>query len=527
MIIELKLPKVLYRENIKEFFYVYMEDIIIIFSMLLSLISAIYIAKLNLILQYGDAESHINISKRVISGLTPGFGQLGGVWLPLQHIIMIPFVWNDYMWRTGIGGSIVSMTCFIIASIFIYKIIFITTRNLFASFTGSFVFITNPNILYLQSTPLSETSLIVMMIISVYYIVKWTITENFADLILGGFFIFCGSLIRYDAWFFIFCSIVIIPVIGFVKKYKFANIESLVILYSSISILGMAFWIIWNFLIFKTPFYFLNSKYSAHTQQLGWLRQGQLPSYRNILSSLSFYTLTVMENVGIIFFIIAILSIIVFFIYASKNRSSFTKALGLLLILTPFFFYVITLYLGVSIILIPELIPASFLSRLFNVRYGIMMLPAISIFIGLISMKLKTFSRTLLWILIIFQLVFFAYDGYPIILKDGLMGLSGRKPSPANNYVANNYDYGFVMFDDFSRTANPVELNIKMDKIIYVGNHPYWDIALKNPTKIVRWMIIRKDENDVLWQNLHSNKEFTNNYHAVYHHEKTFVYKRN
>ncbi len=527
MNIEIELPKALYRENINKFFNTQTEKIAFAFSMLVSITSAIYIAKLNLILQYGDAESHINISKRVISGLTPGFGQLGGVWLPLQHLLMIPFVWNDYMWRTGIGGSIVSMICFIVASIFIFKIIFLLTKNSFASFTGFFVFIANPNLLYLQSTPLSETSLIVMMTISVYYIVKWILTDNFIDLILGGFFIFCGSLIRYDAWFFIFCSIVIIPIIGFAKKYKFAKIESSILLYCSVAFLGIAFWIGWNYLIFKNPFYFLNSEYSAHTQQLGWLKQGQLPSYKNFISSLSFYTLTAIQNVGIIFFIVAVISIIIFFIFALKNRSSFTKYLGLLLITTPFFFYVITLYLGVSIILIPELVPDTFLSQLFNVRYGIMVLPAVSIFIGLISSNLKTFSRILLWILIIYQLTFFVYDGLPIVLKDGLRGLSGRRPSPANSYVASNYDYGFVMFDDFSRTANPVSLNIPMNKIIYVGNHPYWDQALKNPTKIARWLIIRKDENDVLWQHLQYNKEFINNYHVVYNYALTFVYKRN
>jgi len=57
---------------------------------------------------YGDAESHLNIAKRVVDSLTPGFAQLGGIWLPLPHILLIPFVYFNVLWRTGAAGSIVS-----------------------------------------------------------------------------------------------------------------------------------------------------------------------------------------------------------------------------------------------------------------------------------------------------------------------------------------------------------------------------------------------------------------------------------
>ena len=58
------------------------------------------------ILLYGDAVAHLNISRRIFDSLTPGFRQLGTVWLPLPHALTAPFVVNDWMWRTGAGGSI-------------------------------------------------------------------------------------------------------------------------------------------------------------------------------------------------------------------------------------------------------------------------------------------------------------------------------------------------------------------------------------------------------------------------------------
>src|SRR3989344_2191374 len=79
---------------------------------ILAIIATNYFFYHDLIVSYGDAESHLNIAKRVIHGLPPGFAQLGGIWLPLPHILMIPFVYFDWLWRTGLAGSIVSGIAF-------------------------------------------------------------------------------------------------------------------------------------------------------------------------------------------------------------------------------------------------------------------------------------------------------------------------------------------------------------------------------------------------------------------------------
>src|SRR6266581_3402829 len=43
------------------------------------------------ILLQEDAISHLRIARRVLDNTPPGFGQLGGVWLPLPHVLMLPF----------------------------------------------------------------------------------------------------------------------------------------------------------------------------------------------------------------------------------------------------------------------------------------------------------------------------------------------------------------------------------------------------------------------------------------------------
>jgi len=44
------------------------------------------------LLYYGDAQAHLNIARRLIDSRTPNYEQIGTVWLPLPHLMMLPFV---------------------------------------------------------------------------------------------------------------------------------------------------------------------------------------------------------------------------------------------------------------------------------------------------------------------------------------------------------------------------------------------------------------------------------------------------
>ena len=177
------------------------EGWIVGIATVLALASTIYSFQHGYIVAYGDAESHLNIAKRVIDSLTPGFAQLGGIWLPLPHIFLIPFVQFDWLWRTGLAGAIVSGIAFVISSLFLYRLTLVITKNTCAAFVASLTFVLNPNILYLQSTPMTEVTLIVFFILSTYFFVRFLLNDkDLLMLILAAFFGFCASLSRYDGW---------------------------------------------------------------------------------------------------------------------------------------------------------------------------------------------------------------------------------------------------------------------------------------------------------------------------------------
>src|SRR5215475_11776423 len=88
-----------------------------------SLLSFLYYFQRGQILLYGDAVAHINIARRVFDSQTPGLLQLGTVWLPLPHLLMIPFLLSDAAWQNGVGGSIPSMVAYVLGAIGMFRLV--------------------------------------------------------------------------------------------------------------------------------------------------------------------------------------------------------------------------------------------------------------------------------------------------------------------------------------------------------------------------------------------------------------------
>ena len=90
---------------------------------LVSLFSFLYYFRHSDLLLYGDAVAHINIARRVFDSQTPGLLQLGTVWLPLPHLLTIPFILSNALWQNGTGGSIPSMIAYVIGVIGIFRLV--------------------------------------------------------------------------------------------------------------------------------------------------------------------------------------------------------------------------------------------------------------------------------------------------------------------------------------------------------------------------------------------------------------------
>ena len=451
----------------------------------------------DLIIAYGDAESHLNIAKRVIHGLTPGLAQLGGIWLPIPHVLMVPFVWSDFLWRTGLAGSIVSSIAFIISSIFLFKLTYLLTHNKYVSFLSSLIFILNPNILYLQSTPMTELPLVMFFILSSYFFISYIKDRNnILALIISAFFGFCAVLTRYDGWFLVLFEALTIGLLYFEKQESFKKIEGKIILFSTLAFFGILIWMTWDLLILGDPFYFTNSQFSARAQQQEWYRRGELPAFRNLPLAFAYYLITSMSNSGVVIFMVALIGLIFYLKNKQENHRFFIS----FILFVPFIFNVFTMFMGQSVIFIPHLTPVSFEWRLFNVRYGVLMIPVLSFFFAYVFNKTKVLGVRLFLLSLLFVQIGLYLVGYSkiITLADGTEGLSRARRPDAEYWIKEHYDYGLVLVDDYARTLSIIRSGIPMQSIIYIGNKPYWEESLVAPERYARWIIMQK--NDDVWK---------------------------
>lgn len=444
------------------------------------------------IVLYGDTYAHMLIVRRVLDNATPGLAQLGGVWLPLPHLVMLPFIWNDYLWRTGIAGSLPSMICYLIAAVYLFLSARRLTKNSRASFVGTLLFILNPNVLYLQSTALSEIVLIATLTASSYYFLAWVQDEKLNDLLLSALATFLATLSRYDGWALFLAMIAMIILIGILKRLPWKHIEANVIIFGTMGGLGIALWFLWCRLIFGDPLFFQRGPFSSQAQQRSLIDAHVLFTYHDLWQSIRYYTIDSTLNVGLVLFVLGIIAIGVFVV----QRRISTEMFAGLIFLVPFAFYVVSLYLGQAALYVPGAVPPDLEHQIYNARYGVQMVVPIALFLAtLIShtslRRLQVLAQCTLIVVIIGQSLWTASHGI-ISLEDGQFGLSCAHSHPVIIYLAQHYNSGKILEDlyDTKIDAMNPEAGIDFKNIIYEGSGKLWQQALHNPSSAVNWIIV-------------------------------------
>lgn len=464
-------------------------------SCIVSIVSLWYFFQHHQLLLIGDTYSHALIARRLLDNLTPGVAQLGGIWLPLPHLLMLPFIWNDYLWRTGLAGSFVSMPCYVTAALYLFLAARRLTHNSPASFVGTLLFILNPNILYLQSTPLSELVLTATLVMAVYYFLAWTQEDKLKYLVWAAAATFFATLARYDAWLLLPVFLFLIVVIGKLKHLPWAHIESNLLAFGSLGGLGIVLWFLWCWVIFGDPLYFQHSSYSSQGQQQNLIRLHLLFTYHNLWQSLRTFALDSMLNVGALALVLAAVAVVIFYL----RRRITPDMLAASAFLVPFAFYVLSLYTGQAALFVPGASPslahaARNLTN-YNARYGAQMVAPAAFFLATLVARwprgrANIIPQAILSVTIIAQSIITASGGI-ISLQEGQYGLDCAQLHPLVVYLAEHYTGGRILEDTYSAGTYSLDADVGVDfkNVIYEGSGEFWDQALRNPAAMVDWVI--------------------------------------
>jgi hypothetical protein len=294
----------------------YSEFIVVLSAVAVCLLSAyiLFMRDHHSLIYYGDSVSHLVIARRVFDSIHPSIGLLGSVWLPATHVLLMPFVTNEFLFRTGLAGTIVSTLSTAATALLLFRIVKLQFSSNHISGTlvaliACAVFLTNPSVLYMGIVPMMEAPFMMFFMLSVYYLqrlfhshirnncedsnissekrntsIKSTISMSGQTTLLlkCSLAISAATLTRYEGWLLPFVFIFLILIMGYVRKRKALsqdktlgtkssdkiNALSLVILSTIIlvSVSGILFWLYWNSYYTNDPLYFAAGPYSAQIQ---------------------------------------------------------------------------------------------------------------------------------------------------------------------------------------------------------------------------------------------------------------------
>lgn len=505
-------------ETLYRFFDKYSQIILIFFLSVISIVFYLYYLYSGLGLSYNDARSHLDIGRRVVEGLKPGLAQLGSVWLPLPHALMMPTIWIDFMWHSGFSGAIQSMVSFVATGYLIFLFLKNLGAGLFERIFGVIIFVANINILFLQSTAMTELLLLATMTAGVYFLIHWVNDQNMYNLVKSAFFIMTSTLIRYDGWFLFFAATMIISFYAW-QKIGIQRARGMIIFFCTMGGLGIVMWLIWNLLIFKDPFYFAFGPFSAHAQQAQLETAGELPTKGNLLLSFKAYFYAVVYNSYTYTAVLGIFGGIM--LLMDKRIKPYVRFASLSLF-APFAFNILALYLGHSVLFLPEVIGQTW----FNVRYGMMLLPSIAIFSAYLISRLKHLRWPVVGVF--FLVTLFAFiNNDAVTIDDAVYGASQKNVSEVSTWLNKNAKDkpGFILISAASHDAIIFSSGLPMKKFIHEGTGAYWDYAVEDPDKWARWIVLRThDLNDMTFREVRDAQGFEN-YDLVDHYPFADIYQ--
>ncbi len=372
-------------------------------AVLVSLFSFLYYLQRSDLLLYGDAVAHINIARRVFDSLTPGLLQLGTVWLPLPHLLMIPFLWPNAMWQNGAGGSIASMIAYVFGVVGIFRLVHglleadLRTKPAagVAAWAAAFAFGANPNLIYMQATAMTESVYLALFIWAVVYFAEFirSLRKNedadarqthatSTPLLRCALCLAGAELTRYDGWFLAGAMGAAVAVIAMRRWQSRASEDRALRRVAAKFLLGIAvapvLWLAYNGVVYGNALEFANGPYSAKAieQRVG----APNPALHNAGVAAIYFLKSAQLNMaqgnwGRFWLAAALVALA---IGAWKLRA---QSVPMLLLWVPLAFYAFSIAYGS----VPLHVYTWWPFATFNQRYGLQLLPMFAVATGMLT----------------------------------------------------------------------------------------------------------------------------------------------
>ncbi len=489
----------------------------------LSLLACIYFFRQQLLLGYHDSYSHLEISRRILTGRTTGIAQLGTIWLPLPHILQALFAWNSALYLSGLAGAFVSMASFVGCSALIYRIarIFSPDRS-WPAIAAACVFMTNPNLLYHQTTAMDELPFFLCALAATYRLIQWATTGRAAFLLEAAVATMLAMLCRYEGWFLAGVFTVAVLVMARRAGQPWRDVRGLTGMFAAFGLLSASFsWMFYNLLITGNPLNFLYGPHSSADQMSRRETDAQIGSWSK---TVRVYADALVADHGLAVLAAAVIGLVVFvFVERGSNRSLPIFALGTII---PF--YLVTIEEGQAPIGVP---PVN--ASLLNLRFGLVAALPAAILIGYLLSRLPAKLAVVASIVVTVALTFISVSTFRsqrlVTVAEVSLDLIDQRTQAEVGDFLDRQTTGPILLNlvGNERVAFPV-----IDRVIYEGTRQdrvnIWASALRDPRAVGAAIVVMRTSAkhgvDDVYTALHDSPAMAG-YHLVFTNDDYTIYQ--
>ena len=462
---------------------------------------------------FWDAQAHLDIARRVVDSVTPGPQMLGTVWLPVPHLLMLPFTLVDRWWWNGLAGGIVGLASFVVIVASLHDLLVRRTAAPRFAWLGTAFVLLNPSLLFLQATAMTEPVLLACMVGSVNALDLWNDTGSRRALLVAA----CAAALavgsRYDGWFYVLVATPSVAWLAF-RGHRNALVAARAeqpevpddaserrtraglakqwlrdaVIFAAPSAAMVMLWLAFNWLYFGDPLEFQRGAWSAQSQQAALAAQGQVPTAGHPLLSIWYYLGATALCAGTLVTVLGLLG------SAALIRHLRHGGAPVLLLCTALPFNVLALIAQQSVIQLPWTRPAGVL----NIRYGVMMLPGLAALgllggVRMVAVHPRWRQGMLLAGLtaVLVQGALFAvrWPTQAGALREGLAIRDGdRRQQHASDWLATHYDGGRVLVDEAVNISPRTRIPLR--ERVYRWTWQLGTAALATPETAVDWVVV-------------------------------------
>jgi len=438
---------------------------------------------------YGDAIAHMEGARRLVDSLTPGYGEIGSVWLPLFHLLAAPLAINDFLWRSGLAGSIVSCAGFAGTAWLLYRLGTAINGGRAAGILALTGVLLSPNLLYLASTPLTEPLAIFWSVLVVYELFCYRETGMIHPLLVAAGAAFLGTLTRYEEWYVLpFAALFVL----LARRQSWALRLRHTLIFAIVAGAGPMLWLLHNAYRFGNPLEFYNGPFSAQAIYAHQLATTAFPypTDGKLLLSATYYV----EDLKLVFGIwpleLAVLGLVSWIV----NRQAWGKGAVAFLFLVPLPFYIHAL----SYAALPLYVPTLFPFTCYNLRYGAEMAPALALLPAFLLPRVL--PRRVGYGLLAFFLALLTWQSYAllgrgaeglVVVKEGILNTPcrSRRQQAIIRFLREHYDGRRVLVAAGKWPCVMPEVGIHYRNTISEANRRYWRSLRPDAGKWVEWII--------------------------------------